>query len=283
MIRDVLAVARMIKIEHSIFALPFAYIGLFLAADGWPGWEKFFWVSVAMVCIRSFAMTINRIVDRDIDAKNPRTSNRPLVVGDVGVGFAWGFALVCAILFVISCAMLNRVCLLLSVPVVVWAGLYSYSKRFTSLCHFWLGSVLALAPLGGWLGFRPVVVPGILDFFFGVLFWVAGFDIIYSCQDVDFDREEGLHSLPANLGEASSLYISTLSHVIAIIFFFLGGFSFSLGWIYFLSLLGVSLILMLEHILVTPDRTQHISLAFFNLNAIVACVLCAGVIMDLFL
>ncbi len=283
MLKTIRIIFRMIKIEHSIFALPFAYIGLFLAARGWPGWGKFFWVSLAMVGIRSFAMTANRILDVEFDKKNPRTATRPLVTGELSTKSAVAFAVVCGIIFVLSCAMLNRLCLYLSLPVLIWAALYSLTKRFTSLCHFWLGSVLALAPIGGWLGFIPSLSLGIVCFALGVLFWVAGFDIIYSCQDVEFDRKEELYSLPSVLGIPPSLYISTFSHINSIIFFFLGGWAYNLGGIYFLSWIIVSLILITEHFIVTPERLEKISLVFFNLNAVVACLLCGGVLLDIFI
>ncbi len=283
MLKNIAVIFRMIKIEHSVFALPFAYIGLFLAAGGWPGWEKFFWVSMAMVAIRSFAMTVNRILDVEFDRKNPRTASRPLVTGELSIKSAVVFAGICGAVFVFSCAMLNRLCLFLSLPVLIWAGIYSFSKRFTSLCHFWLGSVLALAPIGGAIGFRPILSQGITCFSLGVLFWVAGFDIIYSCQDIEFDRKEGLYSLPSLLDITPSLYISTFSHINSIIFFFLGGWACNLGGIYFFSWLIVSLILIAEHFIVTPKRLDKISLVFFNLNAVVACILCLGVVIDIFI
>ena len=273
---------RMVKIEHSIFALPFALVGVFLAADGRPGWVTLMFLILAMVAVRSFAMAVNRLVDRDIDAKNPRTSNRPLVTGEMRPSQAWILTLSTGLIFVLSCAALNQTCLLLSPLALLWSGLYSYSKRFTWLCHFWLGSVLGLAPLGGWLAHEPrVSMPAVL-FFFGVLFWVAGFDILYACQDTDFDRSQGLRSIPAVFGVPSALQLSFFSHGNAALFFLLAGWSASLGAVYFLVWLGVSGVLLFEHRLVTADDLSRIDLAFFTLNGLIAVLLCVGVLGDLF-
>ena len=274
---------RMVKIEHSIFALPFALIGLFLAARGWPGWDRLLLVGLAMVAIRSFAMGVNRLLDRRIDARNPRTRNRPLVTGEMSVAQAWSLTLAMGIVFVLSCAGLNQTCLLLSPLALIWSGLYSYSKKLTWLCHFWLGSVLGLAPVGGWLAYEPRLALPAVMFFFGVLFWVAGFDILYSCQDRDFDRSLGLKSAPACLDLPGSLHLSTLSHLLASLFFLLAGWTASLGGVYFVIWFLVSALLLFEHRLVSADDMSRVNLAFFTLNGVIALVLCLGVLADLFL
>lgn len=273
---------RMVKIEHSVFALPFALAGLFLAAKGWPGWWTLVFLILAMVAVRSFAMAMNRILDRDIDARNPRTRDRPLVSGSMSLPQAWILTLTTALIFVLSCAALNQTCLLLSPLALLWSGLYSLSKRFTWLCHFWLGSVLGLAPLGGWLAFEPVLTVPAVILFFGVLFWVAGFDILYACQDADFDRGQGLHSLPADFGISGALHLAFFSHVNAALFFGLAGWSASLGWVYALVWLAVSGVLLVEHRLVSADDLSRITLAFFTMNGVIAVLLCAGVLGDLF-
>ncbi len=273
---------RMIKIEHSLFALPFAYIGCFLAKSGWPGTREFVFITLAMVGMRSFAMAMNRIVDLRYDRINPRTAERPLVTGELSLKEAYVFSLFFALLFVVSCYFLNNLCFYLSFFALFMGWAYSFTKRFTSLCHFWLGSVLAMAPLGGWLGVVPEFTPIAVSFALGVLFWVAGFDILYSIQDISFDREQNLFSIPSKLGVSPSLWISTFSHVVAIIFFFLGGWIAGLGWIYFAGWFIVSVILIIEHIVVSEDKLDRINLAFFTLNAYVSCILLIAVIGEIF-
>ena len=283
MLQSVLVLARMVKIEHSVFALPFAYLGCFLAARGWPGWSVFLLLTVAMVAIRSYSMAINRIVDLPFDRINPRTKSRPLVTGEIKVSQAVYFCLVCAIVFLLACAGLNTLCLSLAPLVLIWAAVYSLSKRYTWLCHFLLGSVLGLAPLGGWLAFKPEFSLAALLFFSAVLFWVAGFDILYSCQDVQFDWDNGLFSLPANFGVQAALQLSTFSHVNTVIFFFFAGLAAQLGWVYFLCWAIVALVLIWEHRLISSDDLGRVNMAFFTLNGLVAMVLFAGVLGELFI
>jgi len=273
---------NMIKIEHSLFALPFAYIGCFLANSGWPGLRIFLLISLAMVGMRSFAMAMNRIIDLKFDKINPRTQDRPLVTGNITLKEAWLFSIIFAAIFVGACYGLNKLCFYLSFIPIVWGSLYSFSKRFTALSHFWLGSVLAMAPIGGWLGVDPHFHPVPVTFAFGVLFWVAGFDILYSIQDVEFDREQGLFSLPSKLGIKSALWISCFSHIVSIIFFFLGGWVANLGMLYFIGWLIVSCILIIEHLIVNENRLDKINVAFFQMNAYVSCILLLAVLVDIF-
>lgn len=274
---------RMIKIEHSIFALPFAYMALFLAARGWPGLAKLFWISVAMVAVRSWAMAINRLSDVRFDRLNPRTKERPLVTGELSLAQALGFSLITGMIFVLACAALNKTCLYLSPVALAWSALYSFSKRFTWLCHFWLGSVLGLAPLGGWLAYSPDnigLIPVLL--FWGVLFWVAGFDIIYSSQDRNFDLQHGLHSVPVRFGLGPGFTLSTFAHFNAALFFALAGWAAKLGTVFWLFWLGTAVILLAEHFLVSADHLERVDLAFFTLNGLVAVALCLGVIFGIF-
>jgi 4-hydroxybenzoate polyprenyltransferase len=273
--------ARLVKIEHSIFALPFAYTGLFLAARGWPGFRAFFLVTLAMVAIRSFAMAVNRLLDLPIDRVNPRTQKRELVTGEVSVGRAWIFTGLCAAVFVAACAGLNSLCLALSVPALIWAGLYSLTKRFTALCHVFLGSVLGLAPLAGWLAVSPAFALTPLLFALGVTFWVAGFDILYSLQDEEFDREMGLHSVPARFGRAQALTLSTCCHVNTAVFFGLAGLSAGLSAIYFTIYALVAGVLLFEHTLISARDISRVNVAFFTLNGVVAVAVFAGVLADL--
>lgn len=275
--------ARMVKIEHSVFALPFAYLGMVWAAGGWPGWQVFLALTVAMVAIRSFAMAVNRLVDLPFDAKNPRTSTRPLVTGELGRGETGVFIALCALIFVAACALLNPLCLALSPVALIWSGLYSFTKRFTPLCHFFLGSVLGLAPLAGWLAVTasfalPAVLLGV-----GVMFWVGGFDILYACQDADFDREAGLHSLPADVGLVTALALSTFSHVVTGLMFLLAGWAAGAGWLYAGVALVVWAILLMEHRLISAEDLSRVNLAFFTMNGFVAVFLFAGAMLDTFL
>jgi len=273
-------VARMIKIEHSVFALPFAYIGCLWAAGGWPGWRVFIALTVAMVAVRSVAMTVNRVADLKFDRQNPRTRGRQLVTGEIALHEAWIFILVCAAVFVLACAFLNTVCLILSVPALIWVSVYSLSKRFTWLCHFILGSVLGLAPIAGWIAFDPVWHPAYICLFLGVLFWVAGFDILYAAQDSEFDKGVGLHSLPSDFGLESAFALSGFCHVNAALFLGLAGVLAAAGMWYFIAWGITTLILLLEHIIISPNDLSRINVAFFTLNGVVSLLLLAGVAAD---
>ncbi|WP_051677138.1 4-hydroxybenzoate octaprenyltransferase [Maridesulfovibrio frigidus] len=271
----------MIKIEHSIFALPFAYMGLFLASDGWPDLTPFLLLTVAMVAVRSFAMAFNRLVDINIDSENPRTRTRPLVTGELSATFTFGFIVVCAVIFVVACYNMNELCHELSYFALAWSAFYSLTKRFTKLCHFVLGSVLGLAPLAGWLCVDPqFTLPAIL-FFFGVLFWVAGFDILYATQDRKFDRGRELYSVPACLGLEKALTISTFCHINTAIFFLLGGLAAGLGWIYFITTAIVGGILIFEHQVISADDMSRVNMAFFALNGVISVLLFVGTVLAL--
>ena len=281
--RNVVLVCRMVKIEHSVFALPFAYIGAFLAAAGWPGWRVFLLLTAAMVAVRSFAMAVNRLVDADIDAENPRTQDRPLVTGELTRGFAAGFTAVCAVVFIAACAGLNWLCLALSPLALAWSAFYSITKRFTWACHFVLGSVLALAPVAGWIAYQPSMPITPVLFFAAVLFWVAGFDILYACQDVDFDRARGLYSVPARFGVGAGLMLALVCHAQAAGLFLLAGWAAGLGGWYFLVAGAVCAVLLAEHALVREDDLSRVNLAFFTFNGAVAVALFGGVLLDLWL
>jgi len=275
------ALLRMIKIEHSVFALPFAYTGMVLAAGGWPGVRPFVLLTVAMVAMRSFAMTFNRLADLKFDALNPRTKNRPLVTGEISPRDAKLFLAATGLIFILACAGLNWLCLVLSpIPLIVGA-FYSYTKRFTPLCHFVLGATLGLAPVASWLGVAPEFTVTAWLFFFGVTFWVAGFDILYSCQDVEFDRAQGLHSLPANAGLPAALALSWFCHVNTAIFFALAGASAGLGLGWWIVWAITSTILVFKHTLIRADDLSRVNLAFFTLNGIVGVATFAGVLLGM--
>ena len=277
------ALARLVKIEHSVFALPFAYIGLFVAAGGWPGWRAFALLTVAMVAMRSYAMAVNRLADVRYDRINPRTMGRELVTGEVSVRTAWAFTAGSAVVFVAACAGLNALCLVLSPAVLVWGAFYSLTKRFTWLCHFVLGSVLGLAPVAGWLAVRPeFALPAIL-FGCGVTCWVAGFDVLYACQDVDFDRSQGLNSIPSRFGVGTALALAAFAHVDAAVFYLLAGWAAGLSWVYYVFWGVCSAVLLAEHRLLSKDDLSRINVAFFTLNGIVAALLGAGTLLAVFL
>jgi 4-hydroxybenzoate polyprenyltransferase len=271
----------MIKIEHAVFALPFALAGAVLAARGMPPLPALFWLTLAMTAVRSFAMTLNRVADLRFDRLNPRTQKRPLVTGEISPGKAWVFIACCAAIFVFSCAMLNGLCLALSFPALLMAGGYSFLKRFTWLCHFGLGCVHALSPLAGWLSVDPQFRFTPLLFSCGVLFWLAGFDILYSCQDAEFDRAHGLHSVPACFGIPGALIISSFCHVNTAMFFLLGGIhaGLSAGWHVVWAVISAAL--LWEHTLVRADDLSRVNLAFFTLNALIAPVFLLGVALGL--
>lgn len=281
MLKDLGVICRMIKIEHSVFALPFAYMGAFLAADGWPGLYNLLVLTVAMVAVRSFAMAFNRYADLEIDKENPRTQDRPLVTGELSTRFTLMFILGTAVIFVGACAMMNPLCLKLSPFALALSAFYSFCKRFTYWCHFVLGAVLGLAPVAGWICVEPSIsLPSVL-LFCGVTMWVAGFDLLYACQDADFDRERGLWSIPARLGIPAALGISTLSHVTTAAFFLLAGWAAGLGWIYFLVTTVLCAVLMAEHLLVKADDMSRVNVAFFTMNGVISVVLFFGTLFDI--
>ncbi|MEJ2077462.1 MAG: UbiA-like polyprenyltransferase [Acidobacteriota bacterium] len=280
-LRKLLIVLEMIKIEHTVFALPFAYLGAFLGVRGLPGWNRSFWILVAMVGARSAAMGFNRLVDMRIDAQNPRTSGRALPRGLVSTGFVATFVIASAGLLFLAGWMLNPLSLeLVPIALVIVLG-YSYTKRFTSLSHLFLGLALGIAPIGGWVAVRGELSwePWLLSA--AVLLWVAGFDIIYSCQDVGFDQDVGLYSFPSRLGVRRALWLSSLFHVgmlgVLIWVFFL----FRLSWLSWMGLLLVAITLIYEHRLVRPDDLSRVNAAFFTLNGLVSILLLLFVGLDL--
>jgi 4-hydroxybenzoate polyprenyltransferase len=272
---------EMIKIEHTLFALPFAFLGALLAARGFTAtglptlWQAL-WITLAMVGARSAAMAFNRIADREYDARNPRTATRAIPAGQLSVSFAWAFTIVSAALFFLASAMLNWLALLLSPVALASVLLYSYTKRFTSLSHVVLGWCLGIAPTGAWVAVRGAVdspVPLLLSLV--VLLWTAGFDVLYACQDTEFDRGAGLRSVPARLGVARALWVSRLLHA--------GAFAALVG-LYFLTDLGVpalagvlatGALLVYQHSLVRADDLSRLNAAFFTTNAFVSVILLA--------
>ena len=265
---------EMIKFEHTLFALPFAFLGAVLAADGLPTWPQILWITVAMAGARSAAMTFNRIVDRDIDAVNPRTANRELPTGRLSVGFAWMFLFASIGLFLVAAYSLNWLTFALS-PVALLSVLgYSYAKRFTAFAHLMLGWALAISPTAAWIAVRGAIdseVPVLLSLF--VLMWTSGFDVLYACQDFEFDRKAGLRSIPARFGIARSLWIARLFHFQAFIVLLLLLLFTGLGWPAVAGVVAVAALLVYQHTLVKPNDLSRMNAAFFTTNAFVSVIL----------
>ncbi len=280
---------ELIKFSHSIFALPFALIATFLAARRigllWPGWLRLALIVLCMILARTFAMTFNRLADRELDRRNPRTQRRPSATGDISISFMVGALVMCGGLFIFSAWLFipllgNIYPVLLAVPVLGWIALYSFTKRFTWLCHFYLGTSLGLAPLSAWVAIVPphgpalsvqVVLLGV-----AVAFWTAGFDILYALQDIQVDRQEKLFSIPAALGIGGSLWISRACHILTVLYllgFGLGwGDGIALGPWYWTGFFIVLLLLTVEQSLVKAEDISRINLAFMTVNGLVSLV-----------
>ncbi len=273
----------MIKFEHTVFALPFAFMGMMMAAQGWPPWSTVFWITAAMVGARSCAMAFNRLVDRRIDALNPRTQGRELPAGKVEPVFVLVFVVASAALLVGSAWMLNPLAFKLSPLALLIIMVYSLTKRFTAWCHLVLGLSLAGAPLGAWIAVQGEVSPMPLLLAAAVLTWVAGFDILYALQDHGFDRESGLFSIPVRFGEKGALMISALLHL-GTLGFFASLFAISppdLGIFYGVGVLGAAGLLFWQHFVIRPGDLSRLNAAFFQANAMLSLWLFLWTAMDL--
>jgi 4-hydroxybenzoate polyprenyltransferase len=274
---------EMIKFSHTVFAFPFALMGVVLAslANGTaPTFGQVFWVCLAMVGARTGAMGLNRIIDARIDADNPRTAERHLPAGKVAMGEAWLLVLGAFALLLLAAWMLNPLCLQLAPVAIFFLALYSYCKRFTSMAHVVLGICLAAAPIGAWVALRgdigwPVIVLGL-----AVLFWVAGFDIFYALQDYEFDRDKGLFSIPSRFGVERSFLITRVFHVVMVSLLLLLVFSEGLGLIYLLGVVVVAGLLIYEHLLVRPDDLTRLDAAFFNMNGYISVTIFLFTLVD---
>ena len=262
----------MIKWEHSIFALPFALCGAMLAASGWPAWHQLAWIVVAMVSARSAAMAFNRLADASIDAANPRTATRALPVGELTPAFVSAFVWVACGIFVLAASQLNRMTLLLSPVALAVILLYSYSKRFTRWSHLFLGFALGIAPAAAWIAVRGSLDPRILLLSAAVTFWVGGFDVIYACQDHDYDCSHDLHSLPRFLGIRNALVIARLFHIVMLGLLVALVVTFGLGKLAFAGVIAVAALLLYEHALVRHDDLSKLNAAFFTMNGVISVV-----------
>lgn len=278
---------ELIKFEHTVFALPFAYLGMLLAARGWPTLWQFAWITLAMASARTLGMGANRLIDRALDARNPRTARRPLITGAVAPRTAWVGTLLAAALLALSAYALGPLPFRLLPGALLMLVLYPYTKRWTTLSHWALGATDGLAPLGAWAAVRgSLTAPGDLPawFLFAIVtLWIGGFDLIYACQDVEFDRAEGLHAIPARHGVAAALRLSALAHALTTVLLFALGWIAGLGWPYWLAAAAAAALLAYEHSLVRPDDLSRLDLAFFNLNGIISLTLFAGTLLALVL
>lgn len=272
LLRDLGSTLEMIKWEHSVFALPFALTGAMLAAGGWPTWRTVLWIVICMVTARSAAMAFNRWADARLDALNPRTAGRAIPAGRLSRNFAAGFTLVMMLAFVASAAQLNRMTLLLSPVALAVLLLYSYTKRFTRWSHLVLGLALGIAPAAAWIAVRGALDPRIVVLTLAVLFWVAGFDVLYACQDIEHDREVGLKSIPRFLGLVGSFWAARAMHVVMlallawlILLFALNGFA----WV---GLAAVAGLLLYEHLIVSPGDLRRLNAAFFTMNGVISVI-----------
>ncbi len=273
---------EMIKWEHSIFALPFALTGAVLAAGGWPSVRVLFWIVICMVSARSAAMAFNRLADAEIDRMNPRTASRAIPAGVLSRTFAAWFTILCCVVFLISAAMLNRLTLLLApIALLVVLG-YSYMKRVTRWSHLVLGLALGIAPSAAWIAVRGSIDPRIIVLTAAVMLWVAGFDVLYACQDFEHDRASGLNSIPQAFGLSGAFWLARGMHFVMLTMLVLLAALFHLGPIASIGLLIVASLLLYEHAIVSPRDLRRLNAAFFTLNGIISVVYFASVAIDIF-
>ncbi len=274
---------EMIKWEHSIFALPFALCGAMLAAGGFPSPRQLLWIIVAMVAARSAAMAFNRWADASIDAANPRTSTRALPSGQLSPAFVAMFVVVSSAIFIFAASQLNRLALLLSPVALAVLLLYSYTKRVTRWSHLVLGFALGIAPAAAWIAVRGSLDPRILLLTAAVTFWVGGFDVLYACQDLEFDRQSGLHSIPRYVGIPTALWIARGFHLVMVGLLIALLIVFGMGKIAAVGVVAVILLLLYEHSLVRPNDLSKLNAAFFTMNGIISVLFFVFVAGDLLL
>jgi 4-hydroxybenzoate polyprenyltransferase len=272
--------ASLVRIEHTVFALPFAYVGAFLAVDGWPGLANVVWVTVAMVGARTLAMALNRLVDAELDERNPRTATRELPSGALTRGQVLGLCAAALAVFLVAISQLDPVVRFLwPIPVAMFV-VYPYLKRFTWLCHFWLGACLALAPIGAWLAVSGTAPWEAWAIGAAVLLWVAGFDLFYSLFDLEHDRREGLHSWAVRFGEQGVFRGARVLHIGAVVLLATAGAGLDVGVLYWLGVVATAGLLGYEHSIVRPGDLRRLDAAFFTLNGVISVVFFAFVALD---
>jgi 4-hydroxybenzoate polyprenyltransferase len=269
-----------VRLEHTVFALPYAYVGAILAVGGAPSLHDLVWITIAMAGARSLAMALNRLIDAEIDARNPRTARRELPSGLLTRGQVLVFCAISLAVYALAVSQLAPITRWLApIPVAAFV-IYPYLKRFTALCHLWLGAVDGLAPVGAWVAitntvdWQPFLLGGV------VCFWIAGFDVIYATMDVDIDRREGLHSIPAALGIARGLQVARLFHVLAVGFMIATGIARDLGVAYYCGVTICAVLLAYENAIVKPDDLSRVNAAFFNVNAVIGGIYLGAVVLD---
>ncbi|QGT99044.1 Menaquinone via futalosine polyprenyltransferase [Candidatus Syntrophocurvum alkaliphilum] len=273
---------QMIDLGHTLFGLPFAYLGAFLAIQGMPTAHQLIWITVAMVSARTAALCLNRLIDRRIDRLNPRTSNWVLAKEELNPQIIWGLVFVFFAILLYSAWQLNMLCVKLAPLAVIVLWVYSYTKRFTWWCHLFLGIAIGIGPAGAW-----IAVTGTLDWqpfilSLAVACWIAGFDTMYACQDIEFDRKHNLHSIPARFGEKGALIFSSVFHVFTVIFLVLTGLVLNLGFTYYLGVAFATVILLYQHIIVTPGNLDRVNFASFKVNRYVGLIIFILTIIDIF-
>jgi 4-hydroxybenzoate polyprenyltransferase len=271
---------RLIKFSHSIFALPFAFTGALVAADGIPELRQIFWITLAMIGARTGAMGMNRIIDRKIDALNPRTEKRELPRGVMSTIEASIFTMLAFAVFLLAAYQLNPLCFSLSPLAILVLLIYPYTKRFTSLSHVVLGLALSFAPFGAWIAVRGRIDIEVLPLSFAVLLWVAGFDIFYALQDLEFDRTHGLYSIPSRLGLGTSLLLARIFHITTILLLMSFVPISGLGGLYLSGIVIASALLLYEHLLVKPHDLSRIDMAFFNMNGYISITVFVFTLLD---
>jgi len=282
MIRKIKAILGLIKFQHTIFALPFALISMLVCANGLPSFRVIFWILIAMVSARSTAMAFNRVVDLRFDAVNPRTQHWHLPAGKISIKSVWIFIVIMALLFIFSAYMLNNLAFYLSPLALLILCFYSFTKRFTWFSHLFLGLSLGIAPVGAWIAVESQIAFPPLVLGLAVLLWVAGFDIIYATQDVEFDKEYHLYSIVVRFGIPKALFISRVMHLLMIILLLWFGFLTQLGLLFFIGVLMVFLMLIYEHSIVRPSDLSKVNIAFFNINGMVSILLFVMTCIDIF-
>ncbi len=273
MFRKIAVLLEMIKFKLTVFAMPFAFMGAFLAARGIPDARTFLFVVLAMVGARTCAMGFNRIIDARFDAANPRTAERAIPAGAVSSLEAWSMVIIAGLLFFYAAWSLNPLTLTLAPFALSLTLFYSLTKRFTSFCHIILGVALAFSPLGGWVAVQGSLAGYPWALSAGVLFWVAGFDTVYACLDAEFDRKAGLHSMPSLMGERNAFRLAALFHIIAFVLFAIAGTQARLNMVYFIGVFITAGILFYQHRIVNPDDLSKIKGSFFSMNGIISMVL----------
>ncbi len=276
-------IARAVMVQHTLFSLPFAVAVFVLECSGRIPWNKLLWIVLAIIGARNGANALNRLIDHNIDAKNSRTSGRHLPAGLLSRRDLWIFSALCLLLLVFSTAMLGLLCLILLPAALILIVVYSFSKRFTWLCHFILGATVAIAPMGTLIAMTNSIQWRFFPVPVGVALWVAGFDILYGCQDIGFDRREGLYSIPARFGIRAALIMSTISHIGTVLAFLTLSLFYPLGIIYYSGLGLISLLLLFEHLIVAPEQLKHIKTASYHINEIVGILFMLTLFLEVYI